>query len=121
MSVLKEFRELVNGSQTNVGTNQEKRSKVWNKFIEEFPSYLYIEIDGFDIRLNENTSKSGKSTIYSGPITREQYSAIMGTKFGLTKKSNPFIIISNGVIEINGGGRFYAKISNNRVSNLLPF
>lgn len=121
MDLVKEFQELKNGSQFVVGTCHEKRSLVWSEFIKDYPDMVFIRLDGVDIELRANTSISGKNTSYFGNITPEQYKLFVGSHFGLKANRNPFISIQGGVIEISGGGKFYCKISNSRISDLLPF
>lgn len=119
--LLQKFQSLVNGGSNQVGTNQETRNQIWNEFISEFPEDVYITIDGVDVFFKANHSRSGKSTTYFASITADQYIEFVGSKFGLSKKQKPHILICNGVIEICGGGKFYSKISNHRVTNILPF
>lgn len=120
-NLLDSFRNLVNGNQSQAGTNNQERLKIWGQFVEEFPSMVCLEIEGMQIVLTANTSVSGKSTSYFGNVTADQYLSLTGSEFGLSSTKVPFISVQAGVIEVNGGGKYYSKISNERVSDLLPF
>ena len=120
-TLIKSFQGLINGNQFVVGTNNEERLQIWNQFVEEFSSMVCIEIEGMNISLKANTSTSGKSTSYFGNLTKEQYFILTGSTFGFSKKKTAFISIQNGVIEICGGGKYFVKYPNNKISNLLQF
>lgn len=120
-NLIESFQNLINGNQFTAGTKHEERFQIWNQFVEEFSSMVCIEIEGMNIHLDANTSTSGKSTSYFGSITKEQYFILTGSTFGYSKKNGAFISIQNGVIEICGGGKYFVKYPNNKVSNLLPF
>lgn len=119
--LLSQFQSLINGSQFQAGTNQEIRSMIWREFVKEFPENVWLTIDGKDIEFKAQNSVSGKSTSYFATITKEIYVFLLGSEFGLKKDKMPYLTINGGVIEIHGGGKFFSKISNQRVSNLLPF
>lgn len=120
-TLIKSFQGLINGNQFVVGTNNEERLQIWNQFVEEFSSMVCIEIEGMHISLKANTSTSGKSTSYFGNLTKEQYFILTGSTFGFSKKKTAFISIQNGVIEVCGGGKYFVKYANNKISNLLQF
>lgn len=120
-NLIESFKGLINGSQFIVGTKNEERLQIWNRFVEEFSSMVCVEIEGMNISLKANTTVSGKSTSYFGTITKEQYFILTGSTFGYSEKKGAFVSIQNGVIEICGGGKYFVKYPNNKVSNILPF
>lgn len=120
-NLIEYFQGLINGNQFLAGTNHEERFQIWNQFVAKYPEMVWIEIEGMHIYLEANISTSGKSTSYFGHLTKEQYFILTGSTFGISKKKTAFISVQNGVIEICGGGKYFVKYPNNKVSNLLPF
>lgn len=114
------FRSLVNGNTGTTangiaGTNNDIRSIVWDTFRTKYNDTVTVMIDGVLLTFKANHSISGKSTSYISGLTDEQYIKLNGSDFGLSKRKDAYMTIQNGVIQIYGGGNYYAKISNDKV------
>jgi hypothetical protein len=106
------FNELVNGNASAAGTNHNIRNAVWAEFCTAHPAGVRLAINGIEINLRIDISKSGKTTCYWGDLDREQYIGVTGSDFGLTKQNKGSISIQGGVVEVRGGGRYFEKINN---------
>ena len=119
VSISEKFNSLVNGGLSVSGTPHDVRAAIWDEFRAEYSEELCISIDRVKVTLSANHSLSGKSTSYIGHIEDGQYIALNSySAFGLSTLNDAYITIQNGTVEVHGGGKYYFKIANNRVTIL---
>ena len=119
VSISEKFNSLVNGGLSVSGTPHDVRAAIWDEFRAEYSEELCISIDRVKVTLSANHSLSGKSTSYIGHIEAAEYTLFNGaSKFGLSTHHTPYVTIQNGTVEVHGGGKYYFKIANNRVTIL---
>lgn len=90
------------------GTASKDVIPVWEQVKKEHPKSMTIKVMDETLQLTANWSTSGKSVIYSAPLSAEQL-AMFGIKNSATKTAS-FAIHSANIIIVSNGKNSYVHI-----------